>query len=219
MKALALDQYEVIYTHHQNLPDDHAIEDGTVAYQLDIQDERGIQQFAERIRNDYGQLDALVANAGAISPGGGWPAASFSSWRRTLESNVVGHAYLAQELAPMLSQSQGAIVFVGSVYGRIGAAPVIEYVASKAAIDGVVLSLAKALAPLVRVNSVVPGNIDTDMTRAAGPSLVDSIIKATPMERLGRPDEVAAAIRFLVSDAASFITGTSLVVDGGFQWK
>ena len=110
----------------------------------------------------------------------------------------------------------GKIVNIASTFGMTGSPFVPAYTASKAALINLTLGLAKHLAPSITVNAVAPGNIDTEMTTNAGEEFVQRIIADTPMKRLGKPEEVADAVYFLCSPLSSFITGHTLVVDGGF---
>lgn len=192
---------------------------GKISYvELDLNAPDSIQDASVAIAGQISRLDVVIANAGSIPSNGGWPNTSHSSWVSACHANVGGHVALLQLLQPSIATAiDPAIVFVGSVYGEIGAAAVIEYSAMKAAVLSVVHSLSASLAPAVRVNAVVPGNVDTDMTRAAGAELIEQVERSTLLGRLGRPEEIAEAIFFLASPAASFITGTSLIVDGGFR--
>jgi 3-oxoacyl-[acyl-carrier protein] reductase len=191
---------------------------GISCVQLDLNASDSILEASAAITGQLSRLDVVVANAGSIPRDGGWPNTSHSSWASACHTNVGGHVALLQLLQSSLATAiDPSVVFVGSVYGEIGAAPVIEYSAMKAAVLSVAYSLSTTLAPAIRVNAVVPGNVDTDMTQAAGAELIEQVERSTLLGRLGRPEEIAEAIFFLASPAASFITGTSLVVDGGFR--
>jgi len=169
----------------------------------------------------YGRLDCAFNNAGiegAVSPIVDYPEDTF---RRVLEVNVVGvFNCLRAELPQMLAQGRGAIVNTASVAGLIGAGGLSAYIASKHAVLGLTKTAALENAKLgVRVNAVCPGVIQTPMLdrlakSAAG--FVEGVTAVTPMGRLGTAEEIAEAVVWLCSDAASFITGHALTVDGGY---
>jgi 3-oxoacyl-[acyl-carrier protein] reductase len=117
----------------------------------------------------------------------------------------------------MISRQSGRIVNVGSMWGKVGASCEAAYSASKAGLRGLTMALAKELGPSgITVNCVEPGVIETDMNASLDEATRAELCDATPLSRMGRPEDVAAAIRFLASDEASFITGQMLGVDGGF---
>ena len=117
----------------------------------------------------------------------------------------------------MISQKTGAILYIGSMWGKTGASCEVAYSASKAALRGLTMALAKELGPSgIRVNCVEPGVIDTDMNASLDPATRAVLADETPLCRIGMPEEVAAAVCFLSSDRASFITGQILGVDGGY---
>jgi len=113
----------------------------------------------------------------------------------------------------------GGIINIASVFGMLGAAPVAAYCAAKAGVINLTKSFAKELAPEILVNCVAPGTIDTEMTRAGGEELIKWISENTPLKRIGNPQEIGKAVLFLASDDSSFITGHTLVVDGGYSLK
>jgi NAD(P)-dependent dehydrogenase (short-subunit alcohol dehydrogenase family) len=168
-----------------------------------------------------GRLDCAFNNAGiegAVVPVADYPEDTF---RRVLDVNVLGvFRCMRAELPQMLSQGRGAIVNTASVAGLIGAGGLSAYIASKHAVLGLTKTAALENAKLgVRVNAVCPGVIQTpmlDRLASAADGLVQGTIGATPMGRLGTPEEIAEAVVWLCSDAASFITGTALTVDGGY---
>jgi 3-oxoacyl-[acyl-carrier protein] reductase len=163
-----------------------------------------------------GRLDIVVANAG-IAEVGTLKDADRDSWMRTLETNLVGPFELAQAAESALRASRGTFISTASTSGLVPSTDELPYSASKAGLVMLTRCLALAMAPEVRVNAVAPGWVETDMTRDVQDNrwAYDRIRAATPMGRWGQPEDVAAAILFLASDMARFITGQVMVVDGG----
>jgi len=169
-----------------------------------------------------GPLSAVVANAGVLAPIARLVDMSAERMQRMFEVNVLGACLTAREAARRMSRSAGgaggSIVLVSSAAARLGAPMTfVDYAASKGAIDTLTIGLAKELGPEgVRVNAVRPGLIETEIHRATGePDRADAIGRATPLGRPGSPDEVAEAAVWLMSDAASYVTGAILDVAGG----
>jgi len=180
------------------------------------------EDFVQRARKELGRIDIVVANAGISGPTG-WEAVSAQAWRETLETNLVGAYSLVRAVRPHFPATSGSVTLVASIGGLVASPEQLPYSVSKAGLLSLTRSLALALAPKVRVNAVAPGWVRTDMTaslhEAAGPR--EKIRRAIPRGRWGEPDDVAAAVVFLSSDMARFITGETLVVDGGgsLSWR
>ncbi|MFT4054134.1 MAG: SDR family oxidoreductase [Novosphingobium sp.] len=166
----------------------------------------------------FGGVDVVVGNA-AINPVFD-PAIALDDavWAKVMDTNVAGPLRLARHAMPYLRARSGAIVLVSSVNARVGMAGSGAYGVSKAALEQLVRLLAVECGPEgVRVNAVAPGTTATDMIRSLRdvPGFIDTIRDATPLRRIAEPEDVAAAIAFMASDAARHVTGQTLVVDGG----
>ena len=164
-----------------------------------------------------GGIDILI-NCAGIAGFSLFTDISDEDWRRMLDTNLTSAFTLSREAAKvMVSQKSGRIINVGSVWGRMGASCEVHYSASKAGLRGLTQALAKELGPSgITVNCVEPGVIDTDMNSMLDENAMKELAEATPLCRIGKPEEVAAVIGFLASDEASFITGACIPVDGGF---
>ena len=162
-----------------------------------------------------GRIEIVVANAGISGPRG-WEAVSAQAWREVFETDLVGMYFLVRAARPHLPASGGSVTFISSISGLVAAPDLLAYSVAKAGVLSLTRSLALALGPNVRVNAVAPGWVRTAMTaalhEAVGPR--EALRKGIPRGRWGEPDDVAAAVVFLASDMARFITGETLVVDG-----
>ena len=171
---------------------------------------------AARLVAEAGELDILVNNAG-VTRDGLLARMSDDDWRRVIETNLSSVFYTCRAVTrPMMKRRSGAIVNVSSVVGIHGNLGQTNYGAAKAGIVGFTKSLARELGSRgVRANVVAPGYVKTRLTDAIPEELQGVMLANTPLGRLGEPDDVAGAVRFLCSDEASFITGEVLLVDGG----
>lgn len=182
---------------------------------LDVTDAAAVGSVIRRVGRECGRLDIAVANAGVLGDALlGMITGELTT--RMLDTNVAGTIHTVQAAARAMMRRGGAIVVLASIVGERGSAGQTAYAASKAAVASVARSAAKELGRYgIRVNAVAPGVIRTDMTAHLSAEILARRIADTPLGRLGTPDDVASVIRFLVSDAAGFITGQVLGVDGG----
>ncbi|HXH87831.1 MAG TPA: 3-oxoacyl-[acyl-carrier-protein] reductase [Gaiellaceae bacterium] len=171
---------------------------------------------AKRLVEEAGDLDILVNNAG-LTRDGVLARMSDDDWRTVIETNLSSVFYTCRAVTrPMMKKRAGAIVNVSSIVGVHGNWGQTNYAASKAGIIGFTKSLARELGSRnVRANVVAPGYVKTQLTEGLPEEATGAMLGATPLGRLGEPDDIAGAVRFLCSDAASFITGEVLLVDGG----
>ena len=186
------------------------------AVQGDIGSAAGAAALVEHVESEIGPIAALVNNAG-ITRDDLIMRLSEESWREVIDTNLGGAFFTCRAVArPMMKRRAGAIVNMSSIVGVSGNAGQTNYAASKAGLLGLTKSLAKELGSRgIRVNAIAPGYIATELTDALPEAARDAILGATPLGRLGEPEDVARAVRFLVSDAAAFVTGDVLAVDGG----
>ena len=186
------------------------------AVQLDVTDQAAVEKLPGEIINRHGRLDIVVSNAG-IARDQLVMRMKRADWDAVLATNLTATFVLAQAaVRPMLKQRGGRIIAIGSVVGQTGNAGQTNYAASKAGLIGFAKALAREVASRgITVNVVAPGLIETDMTKAMAEKAQVSWTEQIPLARLGTVDDVAAAVCFLASDEASYITGHVLAVNGG----
>ncbi len=215
----------VILNSHAPQPDDlmQAFSDVTRVrfFQADISDKKAVEAIKAFIAKEFGRLDHFVANAGVLPIPSGIDDITDENLERTIDINLKGTFETMRVFGRYIQETSktGSIVALTSVDGIIGEPYGAIYSATKAGIISLTKSFARKLNdPLVRVNAIAPGFIDTPLSRSTGEDPADTT-SAAVIQRVGRPEELAKAIRFLLSDDASFITGQILAVDGGFTLK
>lgn len=187
-----------------------------VSMSVDVADAKDVEAFFEKIVNETGRVDILVNNAG-ITKDGLLVRMRENDWNMVLNINLKG-AFTCTRLAAriMMKQRYGRIVNIASVVGVTGNPGQANYSASKAGLIGLTKTAAKELASRnVTVNAVAPGFIETDMTAALSEKARTAMLDQVPMRRGGQPEDVAAAVKFLASDDAAYITGQVIHVNGG----
>ena len=190
--------------------------DAAKPYALDVADHAATQKIAAQILEDFGRVDILVNNAGVTRDALSMRM-SVEDWDTVINTNLKGAFNFSQAvMRSMVKQRSGRIINISSVSGLIGNAGQANYAASKAGLIGLTKTLARALASRgITVNVVAPGFIVTDMTSALSEEVKQSIMAKIPLAKLGQPDDIAAAVAFLASSEANYITGQVLTVDGG----
>ena len=186
-------------------------------YRADVADSAAVAGMVAQIRQDFGPVSLLVNNAG-IAGQALFQDLSDAEWNRFLAVNLTGPRNTIRSVLPdMIRAQSGCIVNIASIWGLRGASCEVAYACTKAGVIAMTRSLALELAPShIRVNCVAPGVIDTDMCRPLGEETLNELAGQTPLGRLGTPEDIAAAVAFLASDQASFLTGQVLTADGGF---
>ncbi len=194
--------------------------DGTAwPYKLDITNAQACSDLSKQIASEVGLIDVLVNNAGVLlrSPIDGPDAAQ--QWHTTLNVNVNGPFNMTQAFLPALKSQRGTIVNVASIQSFVAAPTSASYATSKGAVVQFTRTLAAELGPFgIRVNAIAPGIIETAMSAdlRADPAKLASFLRHVPLGRAANPDELIGPVVFLASDAASYVTGTILTVDGGY---
>lgn len=190
---------------------------GATPIRADITDPEQVRQAVAKAETALGGVPDVLVNNAAISYIGQMQDMTDEQWRQVLDTNLSGAFYFSRALVPgMVARGSGAIIHIGSMWGKVGASCEVAYSATKAALRGMTLAMAKELGPShITVNCVEPGLIATDMNAALDSATVAALCDETPLCRMGTPAEVAAAVTFLASPAARFITGQMLGVDGG----
>lgn len=221
---LASDGYAVCinYIERQDKAEEHvkaltAAGCDAMCFQADVADADAVDAMVKAVRERFGHISLLVNNAG-IARQCLFQDISREYWKRIFDVNLNGAFNTIQAVLPnMLHEHSGCIINTSSIWGLHGASCEVAYSASKHAIVGLTRSLAQELAPSgIRVNCVAPGVIDTDMVQVLGSDTLSELADDTPVGRLGTPEDIAALVSFLASDAASFITGQVITSDGGF---
>jgi 3-oxoacyl-[acyl-carrier protein] reductase len=189
---------------------------GVVGVQCDVTDPGQVEAAFAQVESAIGTVEVLVANAG-ITRDTLLMRMSDEDWDQVIATNLTGAFRVARRAArPMIRGRFGRIVFISSVVGQMGSAGQVNYAASKSGLVGMARSLARELGSRgITANVVAPGFVETDMTAELGEDLVKKYAEQIPLGRLGSVDDIAGTVEFLASDAAGYITGAVIPVDGG----
>ena len=185
-------------------------------FKADVSKQKDIKNLIKNTEKKLGPIDLLVTNAGIAMLSKNPLELDYDIWKKTMATNVDGTLLPIKEVLPgMIKRKFGRIVCISSVAG-LGMRPnMITYGTSKAAVIALVRNLAAAVSPYVRINSVAPGLIETDMIQALDKKARKTIVETTPLKRIGKPQDIANTVCYLLSEKSDFTTGQTLVTDGG----
>lgn len=191
-------------------------ETGIATYKCDVSNFDACQEMLGEIAKDLGPVEVLVNNAG-ITRDGTLHRMSSENWEAVIATNLSSCFNLCRGVIDgMREKGFGRIVNIGSINGQAGQYGQVNYAAAKSGIHGFTKALAQEGAGKgITVNAIAPGYVDTDMVRAVPPAVLEKIIAKIPMGRLGRADDIARGVLFLVADDGDFITGATLSINGG----
>ena len=188
-----------------------------MAFGVDVANTTDVAELVGQVQAELGGLDILVNNAG-ITRDGLLLRMSEEDFDRVIDVNLKGSWNFVRAAARPMMKSRGRIVNISSVVGLTGNAGQVNYSSSKAGVIGMTRSVAKELASRgVTVNAIAPGFIETDMTAAIDEAATQKLTDSIPLKRIGKPEEIASAVEFLVGPGGDYVTGQTLVVDGGLS--
>jgi len=189
---------------------------GIKAFKWDVADHQACLDGVARVEQEVGPVDVLVNNAG-ITRDGTILKMTYEMWREVMDTNLGGCFNMAKAVFPgMRDRKWGRIVNIGSINGQAGQYGQVNYAAAKSGIHGFTKALAQEGARAgVTVNAIAPGYIDTDMVAAVPGEVLEKIVARIPVGRLGQAHEIARGVAFLCSEAAGFVTGSTLSINGG----
>ena len=187
-------------------------------YKADVSNREEVKEMINYILNKYKRIDVLVNNAG-IDQEKIFQDITDDDWNEVIKTNLYSVFCVTQEVVPnMISNKNGSIINISSIYGLTGGSYAVAYSATKAGIDGITKSLAKELGPSnIKVNSIAPGCINTDMNSNLSDDDWNEIKSITPLGKIGQPSDIAKCVKWLVDD--SFTTGQVIAIDGGWTIK
>lgn len=222
VKLLAKENYNIILNYNKSEEQAKIIQEelqkkGTVIeiFQADVSKREEVKRIVKFTLEKFHTIDVLVNNAG-IAQTKLFTDITDEDWNEMLQKNLTSAFYCSQEVLPtMIHNKRGCIINISSVWGMVGGACEVHYSAAKAGIDGMTKALAKELGPSnIRVNSIAPGVITTDMNKGTIDEWGNQIRKETPLQRLGKPIDIARCVKWLVED--EFTTGQIISPNGGW---
>jgi 3-oxoacyl-[acyl-carrier protein] reductase len=223
VEALGREGAKVAFVYHSNAEAAQAVVDEqtskgceVLAIQADVADNGQAESAVQGVLEKWGKIDILVNNAGIIKDGL-LATMDPQNWKAVIDTNLSSvYNFCHAVMRPMMSERYGRIINMSSVSAEFGNQGQVNYAASKGGIQGLTRCLATEIGRRgITVNAVAPGFIETDMTQAIRHAAEGEIKKKIPLRRLGKPEDIAAAVLFLASEEAAYITGHVLTVDGG----
>ena len=189
---------------------------GIPSFKFDVSNFEKTKEAIDQIATDYGPVDILINNAG-ITRDGTMHRMNFEQWDAVIQTNLASCFNTCRSVIDsMRTRGFGRIVNIGSVNGQAGQYGQVNYAAAKSGIHGFTKALAlEGAGKGVTVNAIAPGYVDTDMVRAVPGEVLKKIIATIPVGRLGKPEDIARSVMFLIGDEAGFITGSTLSINGG----
>ncbi|NIN69349.1 MAG: 3-oxoacyl-ACP reductase FabG [Anaerolineae bacterium] len=205
-------------TARQTAKEVKALGSRTLAVEVDVAQRSQVEKMVSNVVAEFGKIDILVNNAG-IARSATLLKLTDEAWDEVLDVNLKGVFYTTQAVAPhMIDARYGKIINISSIYGRTGAVGDSNYVASKAGIVGFTKSVARELARHnINVNAILPGMVDTPLLQGIPDEYLRPMIKEIPLRRVGTPEDIGHVAAFLASDEASYITGATIEVTGGWR--
>ena len=184
-------------------------------FQADVSKREEVKKLVEFTIQKFEKIDVLVNNAG-ITQNKLFTEVTEEDWRYIIDNNLTSVFYMSQEVVPYMIQRQsGCIINISSIWGIVGSSCESIYSVSKAGVDGLTKALAKELGPShIRVNSIAPGFIDTQMNQNISEEVVNEIKRETPLEKIGKPEDIAKCVKWLIED--EFTTGQVISINGGW---
>ncbi|MFD1455321.1 SDR family NAD(P)-dependent oxidoreductase [Levilactobacillus lanxiensis] len=191
---------------------------GIAFIETDVTDEQSLQAMVDQVVSQYGHLDILVANAGVAEQKAGVADIDMANWNKVIAIDLTGVVLTNKvAVAQMVKQGSGSVVNMSSILGVVGAAKSQAYSAAKAGVANYTKSQAVTYAQQgIRFNSVAPGYVATPLLKTLPPEVTGPMVGKMPIGRLAEPAEIANVIAFIASDEASFVTGATINVDGGY---